>query len=95
MHSGLLSLLCCRGFPEGTAPDAGSTREPSSRPHQHLCFHCAPVAGTMINRLHDLGALSIFSLTQAPVVQDESQCWCLEAFEALPVSFSLDGGGSL
>ncbi|KAM9257457.1 LOW QUALITY PROTEIN: tectonic-like complex member MKS1 [Cariama cristata] len=52
-------------------------------------------SGTMIDHLHGLGALSIFSLTQAPVVQQESQCWCLEAFEALPLSFSLDEGRSL
>lgn len=46
----------------------------------------------MIDHLHCLGALSIVSPTQAPIVQQESQCWCLEAFEALPLSFPLDGG---
>lgn len=47
MHSGLLSPLCCRGFPAGTAPDAGSTGESSPGPHQHFCLCCAPATGAM------------------------------------------------
>ncbi|XP_054065617.1 tectonic-like complex member MKS1 isoform X2 [Rissa tridactyla] len=90
-----LCLRCFGGFPEGTAPDAGSTREPSSRPHQHLCLHCAPAAGAMIDHLCCPAALGISSLTQAAVVQRESRCWCLEAFEAHPLLFPWDGGRSL
>lgn len=47
MHSGLLSPLCCRGFPAGTAPDAGSTGESSPGPHQHFCLYCAPATGAV------------------------------------------------
>lgn len=47
MHSGLLSPLCCRGFPAGTAPDAGSTGESSPGPHQHFCLCCAPATGAV------------------------------------------------
>lgn len=47
MYSGLLSPLCCRGFPAGTAPDAGSAGESSPGPHQHFCLCCAPTTGAM------------------------------------------------
>lgn len=93
MHSGLLSPLCCRGVPAGTAPDAGSAGESSPGPHQHLCLYCAPSTGAVSITS---AAWSTWHLlpAQAPTPQQESQCWCLEASEALPLLFSLDGGGN-
>ncbi|KAM9218643.1 tectonic-like complex member MKS1 isoform 3-T3 [Leptosomus discolor] len=90
-----LCLQCFGGFPEGAAPDAGSAREPSSGPHQHLCLRRAPVTGALIDPHLLPGSLSIASSpTQAPAQQESQCCRRLEGLEAHPLSSSLDGGRS-